>query len=764
MTTRLTISSLAAPITIKANTTFSAPLAANAAGPFVIALGTTTKGALATVNLKSIGDVAAAKTTLILPGASTDYIFKTASGAVTISSSTINPTTKKVTTTVIASLDLTKVAVDTPLVKFTDLTAKFHPTSTKAHTLTPSELLTIASPTFALDNDAGISKTDGVTNDGALNLSAHTSGGVISFSVDGGKTYTTGALPEGVYAAGAIKVIETSTNGSVSKASTNAVAITVDKTAPAAATKIALDTDTAVATDNITSDGTINITGTLEAKAHWEFSVNGGTTFTAVAADATSFVVPASATAYAANQIQVKQVDLAGNSSAVTKLETALTVDETATVPVIALTKDNGISLTDGITNVATVTVSGLEVGAVWQYSINGADFVNGTGTTFTLPEGETYDAGQINVRQIDVAGNESDADGKFGTNSIDWTINNPITVSVSAPPSSLEGSNATFTVSLSEILTTEVSVKLSLDGVNGTTAVDYSATGSVVGASVSNNVLTFAPGQTTAVLTFPIATDSLLESGEGLALTLALVSGLDVGVKTASATTQIADPTSTANLSATITAVTATAGVDTFNIASGTYTGTIGNFASGDKLSFFSGASLTVMPDANQADGIQQISAADPTTGATTTITFSGLTAAQDAGVFNVDSFNTLFGAGTISYAAAVIPTTTASLSATVLTGAGTAGVDTFNIASGTYAATISNFANGDKLSFFTGASLTVLPDSNQTDGIQQISAADPATGATATITLTGLTSVQDAGVFNVSSFNTIFGAGTIG
>jgi hypothetical protein len=169
-------------------------------------------------------------------------------------------------------------------------------------------------------------------------------------------------------------------------------------------------------------------------------------------------------------------------------------------------------------------------------------------------------------------------------------------------------------------------------------------------------------------------------------------------------------------------------------------------------------------MPDANQADGIQQISAADPTTGATTTITFSGLTAAQDAGVFNVDSFNTLFGAGTISYAAAVIPTTTASLSATVLTGAGTAGVDTFNIASGTYAATISNFANGDKLSFFTGASLTVLPDSNQTDGIQQISAADPATGATATITLTGLTSVQDAGVFNVSSFNTIFGAGTIG
>ena len=112
MTTRLTVSSLAAPITIKVNTTFAAPLAANIGGPFVIAPGLTSKGALATVNLNSIGDVAAAKTTLILPGASTDYLFKTASGAVTISTSktTTNPTTHKVTTTVtvIAALDLTK--------------------------------------------------------------------------------------------------------------------------------------------------------------------------------------------------------------------------------------------------------------------------------------------------------------------------------------------------------------------------------------------------------------------------------------------------------------------------------------------------------------------------------------------------------------------------------------------------------------------------------------------------------------------------------
>lgn len=640
MTTRLTVSSLAMPITIKANTTFSAPLAVNAIGPFVIALGTTSKGALATVNLKSIGDVAAAKTTLILPGNSTDYIFKTASGAVTISTSTTNPTTHKVTTTVIASLDLTKVAVDTPLVKFADLTAKFHPTSTKSHVLTAGELLTVASPAIpTLLHDTGSIATDGITNDGTLNVNAHTTGGVISYSIDGGKTYATGALPEGVYAAGKISVVETSTNGSVSKATTNTTVITVDKTAPAAATKIALDTDTGLATDNITSNGKINITGTLEAKAHWEYSVDGGTTFKSVVADATSFVVPASATAYASNQIQVKQVDLAGNSSAVTKLATVLTVDDNATLPKIALATDTG-TVGDGITTIRTVNVTGLETGATWQYSINGAPYVDGTGTTFTLLAGETYNAGKINVRQTDIAGNKSDA----GNNSIDWTI-------------------------------------------------------------VSPN----------------IAIDS-------------------------------------ANLTAT-----GTDAVDIYAIASGSFAAKITNFAAGDKLQIFQGASITVQADANLDDGIKVLSITDPTAGTTATITLNGLTPTQDAALYNVSSFDTL-GVDTIKIGNVITaPATTTNITGSALTGTGTDGVDTFNVASGSYKATIANFKPGDKLKFFTGAAINVLQDTNQGDGYQEISATDPNTGATAIIALTGLTAAQDDGAYNVPGFNTVFGTGTI-
>ena len=86
-----------------------------------------------------------------------------------------------------------------------------------------------------------------------------------------------------------------------------------------------------------------------------------------------------------------------------------------------------------------------------------------------------------------------------------------------------------------------------------------------------------------------------------------------------------------------------------------------------------------------------------------------------------------------------------------------------TFDIASGTYTYTINGFGAGDKLKLFSGASIVVVPDTNDTDGIQSIAFTNPVTAAIATITLIGLTNAQDAGIFNVSSFNTVFGAGTL-
>jgi hypothetical protein len=642
MTTRLTVSSLAAPITIKVNTTFAAPLKANVGGPFVIAPGLTSKNVLATVNLKSIGDIAAANTTLVLPGASTDYTFKTASGAVTISTKAVG-TTKAVT---IASLDLTKVAIDTPLVKFTDLTAKFQAATTKLQ----AALVVIDTPAVpTILKDTGISAIDGISNDGTLNVSAKTVGGIISYSIDGGKTFATGALPEGVYAAGKISVVEKATNGSISKASSNAVAITVDKTAPAAATKVALDTDTGLATDNITSDGTINFTGTLEVGARWEYSVNGGTTFASVAANATSFVVPVAA--YAADQIQVRQVDSAGNSSAVTKLATALTVDEAAAVPSIALATDSDTA-GDGITNVGTVTVTGLEAGATWQYSIGG-DFIDGTGTSFTLQAGFTYDAGQINVRQTDVAGNPSDEGSKYGTNSIDWTIINPTTTISADGNSNAALGNLLFVVNANDYTYT-------ISNFDALDKLQFPAGGSLslVNNSFNDNAVTLEYVSSdnkvsNIVLTnLSAGTDAKLWSTSYTLLNDALGLNTVTLGSTANATGNSSANSTPSNVAVDGASLTGNAlvGNVTFTISAGSsYDYTIDGFASGDKLSFPTGGSLALINDSFK-DGnvvVEYVSSANNVVD----ITLTGLTSTQESALWNSDAglLNQLFVAGTV-------------------------------------------------------------------------------------------------------------------
>jgi hypothetical protein len=57
----------------------------------------------------------------------------------------------------------------------------------------------------------------------------------------------------------------------------------------------------------------------------------------------------------------------------------------------------------------------------------------------------------------------------------------------------------------------------------------------------------------------------------------------------------------------------------------------------------------------------------------------------------------------------------------------------------------------------------LNIINDINQTDGTQVFTATDPVSGSEAIISLTGLTNAQDIGLFNMPSFATVFGAGTI-
>ena len=82
----------------------------------------------------------------------------------------------------------------------------------------------------------------------------------------------------------------------------------------------------------------------------------------------------------------------------------SFTLDTTApTAPGVALTTDSGSSGTDHITNTGALTLSGIETGALVQYSINnGQTWTN----SFTAVEG----LNTVAVRQTDVAGNVSSA------------------------------------------------------------------------------------------------------------------------------------------------------------------------------------------------------------------------------------------------------------------------------------------------------------------------------------------------------------------
>ena len=97
--------------------------------------------------------------------------------------------------------------------------------------------------------------------------------------------------------------------------------------------------------------------------------------------------------------MQVRQTDLAGNLSPVNSGFAAFTVDTAAAAPSLALAADTGSSSSDRITSNASISISGLEAGASWEYSIDaGGSWLAGTDTSFELASG-SYGAGSILVR-----------------------------------------------------------------------------------------------------------------------------------------------------------------------------------------------------------------------------------------------------------------------------------------------------------------------------------------------------------------------------
>ncbi|MBZ5486524.1 Ig-like domain-containing protein [Halomonas aquamarina] len=258
----------------------------------------------------------------------------------------------------------------------------------------PTDPQAPATPTLALANDTG--DVDNITSDGSVLVSGLVEGGTWEYSLDGGANWLTGQgsgfdLPEGTYPAGQVLVRQTDAAGVTSGTSTLGTVI-IDTTAPAAPT-ITLETDTGEL-DGVTANGAVRI-GNLDPAATWEISLDGGTTW--LRGTGERYLLPEGE--YAAGDILVRQTDSAGNVSDATPLGAVTVVTQPPQAPTIDLVGGD-------LTNDGTVTVDGLQPGATWEYSLDGGNtWQTGQNDSFVLPEGN-YSAGQVQVRQIDGAGN----------------------------------------------------------------------------------------------------------------------------------------------------------------------------------------------------------------------------------------------------------------------------------------------------------------------------------------------------------------------
>ncbi|WP_175729205.1 Ig-like domain-containing protein, partial [Burkholderia ambifaria] len=219
---------------------------------------------------------------------------------------------------------------------------------------------------------------------GTLNLTGVETGATVEYSIDGGHTWNTSFnAVEGV---NDVQIRQTDVAGNTSDPSS--FSFTLDTSAASPGVALTADSGSS-STDHITNVGTRNLTG-VETGATIEYSTDGGHTWN------TSFNA-----VEGVNDIQVRQTDVAGNTSDPTSF--SFTLDTSAAAPGVALTTDSGSNATDHITNVGTLNVTGIETGATVQYSIdNGSHW----STSFSAVEG----LNNVQVRQIDVAGNTSSA------------------------------------------------------------------------------------------------------------------------------------------------------------------------------------------------------------------------------------------------------------------------------------------------------------------------------------------------------------------
>src|SRR6185437_14212978 len=234
-----------------------------------------------------------------------------------------------------------------------------------------------AAPTIATYSaDTGVAG-DGITSDNTLTLAGSAEAnstvklfdgatliGSVTANASGAWSYTTAALADDIHHLTATAI---DAAGNVSSAS-GALAVTVDTTAPAAPTIATYSADTGVAGDGITSDNTLTLAGSAEAKSTVKL-FDGATLIGSVTANASgAWSYTTAALADGTHDFTANATDAAGNVS-LTSTHTDVSVDGPQASVEMAVTdlfmSSNGTALFTGTTHAdSTISLNDSNTGA----------------------------------------------------------------------------------------------------------------------------------------------------------------------------------------------------------------------------------------------------------------------------------------------------------------------------------------------------------------------------------------------------------------
>jgi hypothetical protein len=271
--------------------------------------------------------------------------------------------------------------------------------------------------------DLGSSNNDGITSSNMITINDLKAGETWQYSIDSGVNFIDGKgnsfmLSDDTYAANVIQIRKLDAAGvTLSVTNVNETSsIVIDTTKSEFTSSTTVD----VKIDNTATSTTIYTATTNEEKV--TYTLKDGHQKERFTIDNTTgeLKYKKEQTQVGVHKVTIIAIDVAGNE---TEQLITVSVKSDITKPVKPTFDfvDTGLSDNDGITNNGVITVNNLEVGATWEYSINGNGFVNGTDNSFMLANNTTYEANAIQVRQIDVANNVSD----IGKNTLRIVVDN---------------------------------------------------------------------------------------------------------------------------------------------------------------------------------------------------------------------------------------------------------------------------------------------------------------------------------------------------